>query len=273
MVRSVWSGSISLNGVRIPIKLHTAVREHKTKFSMITPTHRGKVRQPDGSVEEVEHIGAIGYQYTCKLCGAKFERSQTLKGYWIDDRRVVSIDPKELEQLLPVSTRTIEVVGFVDFNEVDRLYLHTPFYITPNTDVKNGGVAGVDKAFWILVEGLKATNKVALGKMVKNNREHIVLIAPHNGGLILNLLRWHDEVVEMPEVPKVQISERGLELMKKLIEKFSTPLDLTKFEDTFEQKINQLIEARATGKDFRVEVEEAPSSDILQALEQAVAVA
>jgi len=252
MSRAVWSGSLQVGMVVLPVKLHTAVREHKTKFGMLSPCHHS----------------AVGYKYVCKTCQQEVQRSECKKGYWIDKERAVEIDQRELEALLPKSTKTIEVVGFVPKSEVDTFYYKTPFYVVPND--KNGG--GVEKVYSLLVKALQLTDTVMIGKMVKNHHEHLITVGTRGNRLVLYLLWWKDEVLDPPEVPTTELKADEIELAKALVGKFTTTFDLSKFEDTYQSKVAELIQAKLLGKEIKVEQVAEQETDLMKALRVSVGV-
>lgn len=255
--RAVWSGGIQVGLMSVPVRLHTAVREHDAGFNMISSCCQG----------------FVGYDLKCKTCGNTVNRAETKKGFKFGDQ-VIVIDPTELEQLLPKSTKTIEVEGFAKVEEINFLNASTPYYISPNADPKKGGSPSAVKFYHLLREVLTITNTVAFGKYVRGNNEHLLTLRPYQGVLVLQQLYWADEVREPPEIEATApITERERELARTLIEKLSKVLDLSKFEDTYYKKVGELIEAKASGREITpIERAIEPTVDIMKALEASIAV-
>lgn len=254
--RAIWSGGIQVGLMSVPIRLHTAVKEHNAGFNMISPCCSG----------------FVGYDLKCKSCGNPVNRAQTKKGFKVGEE-VVVFDPAELEQLLPKSTKTIEVEGFARAEEINFLHASTPYYISPNADPKKGGSPSAVKFYHLLREVLTITNAVAFGKYVRGGKEHLLALRPYQGVLVLQQLHYSDEVRTPPEIEATApITERERELARTLVEKLSKALDLSKFEDTYQKKVGELIEARLSGKEITSPIEEAskPTTDIVSALEASV---
>jgi len=227
--RSVWKGNLMLNRFPLPVKLHTAVKEHTTKFGLVSPCHHS----------------SIGYRYYCKECQAQVERSACKKGYRIDKTRMVVVEPSELEAILPLSLKTIDIFGFAPTTEFDTIHLSTPYYVSPDTSADPRFV----KIFAVMVQALQLTQTVALGKIVKNDKEHLVAIFPRNGGLVLYLLWWADEIKAMPEIPQVvNITDEDVKMATTLISKMTIKPRLEQYQDCYQTKVAELIRAKLLGK-------------------------
>src|SRR5215210_3655763 len=141
MPRAIWSGAISFGLVNIPVKLYSAVSRKTVRFHQIDAESGGRVRQkrvgPDGD--------EVAYE-------------QIVKGYEIGPDRYVTITPEELESLEPEKTRMIDIEDFVDLEQIDPIYYDHPYYLAPDK--------GADKAYRLLLDAMKESGKVAVGRVV-----------------------------------------------------------------------------------------------------------
>jgi len=253
--KAVWSGGVQVGLMALPIRLHTAVR----KSSNGGPNMISKCCS-----------GYVGYDYKCKSCGKPVSRSDTLKGFKVEDKLVV-IDPAELEALMPKSTKTIAVEGFAPANEVDFRYIGAPYYSSPNTDPKKGGSPQALKVYHLIRYALEVQGKVAFGQYVHKGKEYPCVLRTYQGRLVLQQLAWGDQVVSPPEIEACELTEREKELIGELITKLTKPLDHSKFENLYQKKVEALITARATGQDIAIEQISKPTTvDIVSALEASV---
>lgn len=243
----------------LPIKLHTATSEHKAKRVMISNCCGGEV----------------GYSYKCKTCGASVNRGETTKRGYPFGGQVVVLEKGEVEAILSETTKTVEVIGFTPSTVIDLTKIgEKRYHISPNTDIKKGGSVEGGRFFGLLLKVLALTDTVAVGRYVRNGYEHIFAIKHYNGGLILQELLWADQIKPQPQVEIPTMTEREEELAKELVAKMTTTFELEKFEDTFQRKLEKLLEARALGQPFEVEKPQPKATESVEKmLEQMVAVA
>lgn len=261
--RAIWSGSVQVGLMALPVRLHTAIREHSAGFNMISPYHLNEKGEPCIN-------SFVGYDTKCKTCGKPVKRTETKKGFKFGDQ-VVVIEPTELGQLMPKTTKTIEIVGFAKSIEMDFMYSSTPYYTTPNTDPKKGGTQSALKVYNLLREVLELTSTVAFGRYVRGGKEHLLALRPYKGVLVLQQVYWFDEVRDVPEVEACELTADERVLAKELINQLSKKLDLSEFEDTFQQKVGELITAKAMGREISIEQEAAkPTIDLIDALKASV---
>lgn len=238
----------------LPIRLHTAVKEHSAGFSMISPCCNG----------------FVGYDTKCKTCGKPVSRADTKKGYKVGDT-VVVINPAELEQLLPKSTKTINIDGFTTAEEVSWIFANKPYFTSPNLDPKKGGNPTANKVYQLIRQQLELKGMVAFGSYVVRGKQHPIILRPYQGRLVLQQLWWFDEVRNPPEVEPCEITDRERELAGKLVEKLTEKFDISKFVDTYQQRVSELITARAMGNELApIEKPPTPTDDFEKALEASV---
>jgi DNA end-binding protein Ku len=256
--RSIWTGSISFGLVNIPIKLYSATEDHVYSFNQLCKNgHR------------------IHYKRWCPVEKREVTYEEIKKGYEISKDNYVVIEKSELGNIKIKSTKTIDIKEFVDIGELDPIFVEKSYYIGPDSKT-------VDKAYSLLVNILKNTNKVGIGKIVLRDREQTVALRAYQRGIVMHVLHYLEEIRPMDEIKeivqvaasKIKLDERELTLGKTLVEQLSSEeLDLSEYSDTYTKQVEELIEAKAKGKDLVSSPDvTAPEStkDLLAALKASV---
>jgi DNA end-binding protein Ku len=168
-----------------------------------------------------------------------------VKGYQLEKDQFIEVTKEELDELALESTRTIEIDEFVDRDEIDPRYLIRPYYLRPD------GKVGHD-AFAVIRETIREMNKVAIGRVVLTNREHIIALEPLEKGLMGTLLRYPYEVRAadeyFDEIQDVKVTKDMLDLAKHIVNQKSGRFDPEKFEDHYETALVDLINQKRAGK-------------------------
>jgi DNA end-binding protein Ku len=227
-MRAIWSGAIGFGLVNIPVKLYSAVQGSELELDML---------------DKKDHAN-IKYQRINGNTGREVPWENIVKGYKMDDQYVVLTD-EDFKKASPEKTKLIEIVEFVNEVEIDSMYFETPYYLQP----EKSGV----KPYALLREALKKTGKVGLGTHVLRTRENLVLIKPHDDLLILNKIRFQQEIRDPDEIkaPEANNKPSELKMAIQLIEQLSGEFDISKYKDTYSQKLLKLIEAKAKGKPIK----------------------
>jgi DNA end-binding protein Ku len=252
-MRSIWKGHIRFSLVTIPIRVYNAIDTAETiKFNQL---HRGC-------------NGPIGYDKKCKKCNLPVTTQEIVKGFQYEPEQYVIIEPGDFERIKLKSTKIIEIEGFVDASEVDPMLYEVPYYAGPDSEVAK-------KPYSLLCEALKESGRVGIGKVVLREREDIVLIAPHNGGLVLYRLRYPAEVRSIRDVPelgtKLEIDKEQLKLARSLMDTMATPFAEIEMKDRYTEALREIIEAKIQGKEIVTVAEEVrPVVDIMTALKQSI---
>jgi DNA end-binding protein Ku len=151
------------------------------------------------------------------------------------------LEPEEIEDLKVESKKTIEVVQFVDTDEIDPIYYEKPYFVTPDGDLAN-------EAFVVVRDALRAARKVGLGQIVIAGRENIAAIRPCGRGLLMETLRYADEVRDsdlyFQDIKDLKADEEQLDLAKELIRRKSSPFDPDRFEDHYQAALKELVKAK-----------------------------
>ncbi len=191
-MRSIWKGHIRFSLVTIPIRIYNAVDTEETiRFNQL---HK-------------EDNGAVGYEKKCKKCGKALTAEEIVKGYQFEPEQYVIVSPDDLSKIKLKSTKVIEIEGFIDATEV-----HPSLYEAPYLAGPDGPVAA--KTYSLLSQALKASGKVAVGKVVLRDREEVVTIAPQDGGLMLYKLRQPNEIRKVQDVPQLESKDANKDELK-----------------------------------------------------------
>lgn len=224
--RTLWKGAITFGLVHIPVGLHTAATEQGIDFDWL----------------DKRSMDPVGYKRINKKTGKEIDKDNIVKGVQYEDGKYVIISPEEIEAVFPKTTQTIEIERFIDANEMPFLFLERPYYVAP--------VNKSDKVYALLRETLIATGKVGLAKVVISTKQHLAALVPSGPALVLNLLRWGDEVktldsLELPPAGKKSVSAAELKMAKQLVEEMSGKWDPADFKDEFRIQVMKLVDKKA----------------------------
>lgn len=251
-LRSIWKGHIRFSLVTIPIRIYNAVDTAETiRFNQL---HK-------------ECNGRVGYDKRCKKCNEIVKNEEIVKGYQYDPDQYVVFEKEDLEKVRLKSTKVIEIDGFVDEAEVHPTLYEAPYFAGPDGDV-------AAKTYSLLCAALQDSGKVGVGKVVLRDREDVVAIAPHEGGILLYKLRYPNEVRRMKDVPlvdAVKADKEELKLAKSLVESMATSIGKIELKDKYGGALKEMIQAKIEGKEIiTAEEEERPVVDIMTALKQSI---
>lgn len=252
-LRSIWKGHIRFSLVTIPIRIYNAVDTAQTiRFNQLHKDCNGR----------------IGYDKRCKKCNEVLKNEEIVKGYQYDPDQYVVFEKEDFDKLKLKSTKVIEIQGFVDADEVHPTLFESPYFAGPDGEV-------AAKTYALLSAALKESSKVGVGKVVLRDREDIVLVAPHEAGILLYRLRYPKEVRLMSNVPLIDadLAADGeqLKLARSLIDSMATSMDQIELKDQYGDALRENIEAKIEGKEIiSVEEEPQPVVDIMTALKQSI---
>jgi DNA end-binding protein Ku len=224
-MRSVWSGNLAFGLVSIPVKLGTAVSSHKISFRQVHRVDQGRVR----------------YQKVCELDEQVLSTSDIGRAYETPDRQVEVTDA-DLRKLPLPTAKTIEVSGFLETASVDSMQVDSAYFVAPASPA-------ADKPYVLMRDALARSQKAAVGKFAMRNAEHLALIRAHDDVLLLQTLRWPDELNSPAEAAprgSVKISDSELQLADTLIEALGEA-DLSEYHDEYAQAVEALVAAKLEG--------------------------
>lgn len=224
-MRAIWSGAIGFGLVNIPVKLYSAIQESELNLDML---------------DKKDHSN-IKYKRVNASTGKEVAWENIVKGFKVNEHYVVLTDA-DFEKASPEKTKIIEITEFVDEKDIDSIYFETPYYLQPE---KSG-----TKAYALLRDALKKTGKAGLGTYVLRNRENLVLIKPLEDILVLNKIRFPEEIRDHEEIkpPDANNKPAEMKMAVQLIDQLSSKFKIDKYKDTYSAKLMKLIKAKAKGK-------------------------
>jgi DNA end-binding protein Ku len=226
--RTIWKGAISFGLVHIPVGLHTATSESGVDFDWL----------------DKRSMDPVGYKRINKRTGKEIDKDNIVKGVEYEDGKYVIVSPDEIADAYPRTTQTIEIQQFVDATDVSFVYLERPYYVAP---INKG-----HKVYALLRDTLAKTGKIGIAKVVIQTKQHLAALIPSGDALVLNLMRWGDEVksVEGLDLPKAGAknmtpSASELKMAKMLVEDMSGQWDPEQYQDEFKAAVMGLVEKKA----------------------------
>lgn len=235
--RPYWKGQIRLALVSIPVEVYSATKSGATiAFNQI--------HEPTGK--------RIKYEKVVPGVGP-VDPDEIVKGYQYEKGSYVLLDDDELEAVKLESKKTLELSQFVDADEIDPLYYEKPYYVVPADDL-------AEEAFIVLREALRDTGKMGLGQLAMRGKEYIISLKPCGRGLLMETLRYADEVNKAQgyfrDIGDARPDPELLDLAETLIEKKTAKFDPSKFHDRYIDALHDLIERKRKSKGAKIEAEE-----------------
>jgi DNA end-binding protein Ku len=251
--RSLWSGAISFGLVNVPVKMVTAVSQKDVRFNQLHAKDHSRINQKRFCAEE----------------GVEVPFDEIVKGYEVRPGQYVIIEPEELDGLDPEATHSIDILEFVELAQIDPVYFDKPYYLVPDRRA--------EKPYALLAQSLEKSGKVGIAKFVMRTKEYLAAVRATNGVLVISTLLYGDEVInpETLEVPGIEteLSERELAMAEALIESLTEKFDPDRHEDTYREKVLDLIARKDEGQEIVIQAaaeEPAKVEDLMAALEASV---
>jgi DNA end-binding protein Ku len=247
--RAIVSASISFGLVAIPIKVYSASDDNKLTMNYINPDTGSRV----------------GQKWFDKTTLVDIELKDMALGYEYEKDQYVIFSKEELKELESPKTNTFDIKEFICIDFVDLCQIEKTYYLSPDK--------GGDKAYKMLSIAMEQEQKVAIGMWTTRGKDHIVMIRPHNGGLVLHQLFYSDELRNFAEVNKcanVTVSNKEIGMAQQLIKQLtSDTLDLSSYKDGYRERVLNAVEQKKGGQEITIYAE-APvekSSDLFAALQ------
>lgn len=232
-VRPIWRGQIRLALVSIPVELYPA-----TKSGASIQFHQ--VHEPSGK--------RIKYEKVVPGIGP-VDRDEIMKGYEVSKGHYVLLDPEEIEKVKLESKKTLDLVQFVDIGDIDAMYFEKPYYVVPADDL-------AEDAFVVLRDALRKSKKIGVGQLAMRGQEYVVAIKPCGRGILLETLRYADEVHKansyFREIGDTKPDEDMLDLASMLIEKKTGKFDASEFHNRYIDALRDLIKDKQKAKGEKV---------------------
>ena len=254
--RAYWKGQIRLALVSIPVEIFSATKSGaQIAFNQI--------HEPTGK--------RIKYEKVVPGVGP-VDPEEIVKGYQYEKGSYVVVTDEEFEAVKLESKKTLELTQFVDYDDIDVLYYEKPYFVVPADDL-------AEEAFIVLREALKRTRKVGIGQLALRGREYLVSVKPCGRGIVLETLRYADEVNKardyFRDIGDAKPDEELLDLAETLIERKTAAFDPAKFHDRYIEALHDLIERKRKGKTIQTEEDTAPARgsnviDLMAALKRSI---
>ena len=253
-MRALWSGVISFGLINIPIKLYSATAGTKAQFSYLHKTDLSPIR----------------YAKVCKKDGRELTQDDLVKGYEYEEGDYVILTKEDFQKLDLKRSETIDVVAFVKEDEIDSMYFEKPYFLEPDK--------GAVKAYSLLRESLKKSKKVGIAKFIIHNREHLGIIKPNEELIILEQMRFEDEL-QTPDklkIPKHEtVRAKELQMATSFIDHLTEHFKPEEYDDTYHLKLEKMIKDKKKGtKKIKIDVEETvpakKSADLMSLLKESL---
>jgi DNA end-binding protein Ku len=239
MARAIWKGSISFGLVNIPIALYPATRREELKFRLL--------RRSD--------LSPVNYKRVAEKDGREVSWDQIVKGYEYEKGKYVVLKDEDFQRVDLEATQTVDIKDFVDQEEIDPMFFYKPYYLEP----QKGG----DKAYALLRDSLKDTNKVGVAKVVIKTRQYLAGVKPEDGVLVLELMHFADELADAEKLHlprKMEVGKREMNMAKSLIDSMTSKWEPEKYKDDYREALMEVIEEKveAGGKEIEEKPRKAP---------------
>ncbi len=249
--RTIWSGSLSFGLVNVPVGLYPATADKSIHFNQFE----------DGTSDRIR------YKKVNERTGEEVATDRIVRGVDVGGGEYVMVTDDELEASEPERSHEVEVIGFIDLDEIDPIYFRASYYLAPTS-------GGADKAYALLRAAMKRSNKVAIASLIMRNKEYLVAIRPNGDGLVLETLYFADEIRalgrDLPSLPADDaVNDRELEVADLLIDAMAMPWEPTQYHDTHQEALRELIERKREGETIVTgdRTPKAPVLDLMAALE------
>ena len=229
---SIWSGTITIGLVNVPVKLHTMIFDKSVTFKFLHKT--------DGS--------PLKYQKVCIKEDKVIPWEDIVKGYEIRKNEFVVFTNEDLKAARPESDQRIRIDKFIDYFSIDPVYFDRSYILAPD---KNSD------AYSLLLTALEKMGKAGVGRITLRTKEYPILVHPYNGALVLTTLRYAYEVADPRKLEEIkelkEPKKEELDIAKKIVADLSGEFDITEYKDTFRQKVEELVQKKTKGEKIIVE--------------------
>ena len=252
-MRAIWTGAIGFGLVNIPVKMYSGVQDSSLDLDML---------------DKKDHSN-IKFQRVNEKTGKEVAWENIVRGYKYNDDYVILSD-EDFQKASPEKSKVIEIAEFVNLDEIDTVYYETPYYLEPE---KTGS-----KAYILLRDALEKSGKVGLGTYVMRTKEAIGIIKPMDDILVLNKMRFAEEIRDHKDlkIPSDKSKPNELKMALALIDQLSGSFEIDKYHDTYSDQLMKVIEAKAKGKKITaptMKVVHSKSKDLMDQLKASLSTA
>lgn len=253
MPRSIWKGAISFGLITIPIKVYGATETKDLSFRQVHP----------------EDGGQIKYKRVCEACGKEVPYTEIAKGYETSDGRMVILESEDFENLPLSSSKSVEVVQFVNTDDIDPTYFERTYFL----EADGPGA----KPYVLLRRALNDAGKSAVVKVALRSRESLALIRAKDDLLLMHTMLWPDELRDgefAAPGDEVKVSDAEVEMARMFIDQLTGEFDPSQFTDSYREALEQVVQAKLAGTPMPTEADEPPKEaevvDLVAALRASV---
>jgi DNA end-binding protein Ku len=230
-MKPIWSGSIQFGLVNIPVSVYSATRSERISFHLLHQKDHARVRN----------------QHICEVEGKVLSNDEIVKGYEFEKDEYVELTDEDFKKVAIKSTKVVEILDFVDYQQIDPVFFDTPYYLVP-------GKAS-SKPYNLLREALANSGKVGIGKVAIRQREYLAAVRPHGRVLMLETMHFADEItsskkLDIPE-QDAKSDKRELKVAEQLVQALSSDFDPSKYKDTYREALLELIDQKLKGGPVR----------------------
>ena len=241
---AIWKGSLTFGLVNIPVELKTAVRADHISFRLL----------------HEEDLSPVKYERVCQADGQPVPWNEIVKGYEYEKGRFVVMTDEDFKAAAVEQSKTIDILDFVQQEEIDPRYFETPYYLVP--------AKGGEKAYALLREAIRQTGSVGIGKIIIRQSQHLVGIKVVGEALVLEIMRFANELLDINEFsfPSAEVVRpQELQMAEQLVTNLAESFDPSKYTDDYRANLMRIIKAKMKGKTAKLEgpQEETPDSGVL----------
>ena len=237
-------GAIAFGLVYIPVELCPATQDDAVRFNQLAKESMQRVR----------------YVKTCPDCNRELGPDDIVRGYQYEKGKYVVVSDEELDAIKTDADRAMKIVQFVDLQEVPPVYFEKPYQVVAQP--------GGEKALELLRRAMVDEGKIAIGTMVLGNSETPIALIPHDDDLVMMTLHYQSEVKDVPKtLQHPDVADEELSMAKQLVESMTAPFDPSRFRNTYQEKLMQLIQDKIAGKQIVAESQEAQPSNIINLMD------
>lgn len=252
MATSVWKGYLTFGLISVPVNLFSAARSEGIHFNQLHKECHTRLKQ----------------QLYCPTCQRTVERSDIIKGYEYEKGQFALVDDEELKKGAPASSRTMEILEFVNLAEVDPLYFDASYLAVPEEPGR--------KAYQLLVQTMEESGRAAIAKLAMHQREYLVVVRPRAHGLTLHTMYYANEirrVAEYGHTNDIKTKPEELKLAKQLVESLVANFEPQKYRDEYQDRLKALVDAKLKGQEVAAapQPQLSPVIDMMEALKKSLA--
>jgi DNA end-binding protein Ku len=251
MPRTIWKGAISFGLVSIPVGIYPATEEKSLRFNQLHDKDHGRIK----------------YLRVCSICGEEVSFEHIVKGYEYEKGQYVVLEDEDFEAVPVESSHSIDILQFVDLEEIDPLYFQKSYYLVPNE-------TGV-KAYHLLRRAMSEDGRVAVAKVAIREKEHLATLRFKDNVFILETMFWPDEIrpAEFEELDKrVDVRPQEVQMAKSLIDNLTGDFKPDQFKDEYREALLGVVEKKVAGEEIEAVPEPEPTKvvDLMEALKASV---